>query len=103
MEKYQEVLDILDDEIPFLDRDHNSVDKNTEGGIASIYYLRGVIYSQQSDLDNAKKWFKKALLKVFNELLINRMVTSKEGIEWDFVHSLKFDEQLEYEDAILSK
>ncbi|RIB05335.1 hypothetical protein C2G38_2118622, partial [Gigaspora rosea] len=64
MEKYQEVLDILDDENPFLDRDDNSVDKNTEGGIgleASIYYLRGVVYSQQSDLDNAKKWFKKAL------------------------------------------
>ncbi|RIB11241.1 hypothetical protein C2G38_2145673 [Gigaspora rosea] len=33
MEKYQEVLDILDDENPFLDRDYNSVDKNTEGGI----------------------------------------------------------------------
>ncbi|RIB02175.1 hypothetical protein C2G38_2255756 [Gigaspora rosea] len=56
MEKYQEVLDILDDEIPFLDRDYNSVDKSIEG-----------------------------------------------GIEWDFVHSLKFDEQLENEDAILSK
>ena len=59
MEKYQEVLDILDDENPFLDRgsltckikinshklnlickrvilfvDYNSVDKNTEGGIS---------------------------------------------------------------------
>ncbi|RIB02172.1 hypothetical protein C2G38_2125830, partial [Gigaspora rosea] len=45
MEKYQEVLDILDDENPFLDRDYNSVDKNTEGGIgleASICYLVGV-------------------------------------------------------------
>ncbi|RIB16045.1 hypothetical protein C2G38_2091908, partial [Gigaspora rosea] len=53
MEKYQEVLNILDDENPFLDRDYNSVDKNT-GGIsleASICYLRGVAYSQQSDLD----------------------------------------------------
>ncbi|RIB15953.1 hypothetical protein C2G38_1548499 [Gigaspora rosea] len=59
---YQEVLNILDDENPFLDRDYNSVDKNTEGGInleASICYLRGVAYSQQSDLDNAKQWFKK--------------------------------------------
>ncbi|RIB17038.1 hypothetical protein C2G38_2089395, partial [Gigaspora rosea] len=27
----------------------------------SICYLRGVAYSQQSDLDNAKKWVKKAL------------------------------------------
>ncbi|CAG8747256.1 4149_t:CDS:2, partial [Cetraspora pellucida] len=64
MEKYQEVLDILGDENTFLDGDYSSVDKNTEGGIsleASICYLRGVAYSQQSDLDNAKKWFKKAL------------------------------------------
>ncbi|RIB19007.1 hypothetical protein C2G38_2084195, partial [Gigaspora rosea] len=45
MEKYQEVLDILDDENPFLDRDYNSVGKNTEGGIgleASICYLVGL-------------------------------------------------------------
>ncbi|RIB27253.1 hypothetical protein C2G38_2062531, partial [Gigaspora rosea] len=27
----------------------------------SICYLRGAAYSQQSDLDNAKQWFKKAL------------------------------------------
>ncbi|RIB23305.1 hypothetical protein C2G38_2073188 [Gigaspora rosea] len=45
MEKYQEVLDILDDENPFLDRDYNSVDKSIEGGIGLetfIYYLRGL-------------------------------------------------------------
>ncbi|CAG8601544.1 24800_t:CDS:10 [Dentiscutata erythropus] len=104
MEKYQEVLDILGDENPFLDRDYSS-DKNTEGISleASICYLRGVAYSQQSDLDNAKKWFKKALeidvkcFEAFNELVINHMMTSKE--EWDFVHSLKFDEQLECEEA----
>ncbi|RIB15946.1 hypothetical protein C2G38_2191236 [Gigaspora rosea] len=80
MEKYQEVLNILDDENPFLDRDYNSVDKNTEGGInleASICYLRGVAYSQQSDLDNAK--------------------------QGTFVNSLKFDEQLEYEEAYFIK
>ncbi|RIB19005.1 hypothetical protein C2G38_2084184 [Gigaspora rosea] len=93
MEKYQEVLDILVDENPFLDR-------------ASIYYSRGVVYSQQSDLDNAKKWFNKALeidvkcFEVFNELVINRMVTSKNGTL--FINS-KLDDQLEYEDAILSK
>jgi len=29
------------------------------------------------------------------------MMTSKE--EWDFVHSLKFDEQLEYEEAYFMK
>ncbi|CAG8844762.1 19355_t:CDS:2, partial [Racocetra persica] len=74
---------------------------------ASICYLRGVAYSQQSDLDNAKKWFKKALeidvkcFEAFNELVINHMMTSKE--EWDFVHSLKFDEQLEYEEAYFVK
>ncbi|RIB12110.1 hypothetical protein C2G38_2101799, partial [Gigaspora rosea] len=27
---------------------------------ASICYLLGVAYSQQSDLDNAKQWFKKS-------------------------------------------
>ncbi|CAG8520112.1 10989_t:CDS:2, partial [Cetraspora pellucida] len=37
----------------------------------------------------------------FNELVINHMMTSKE--EWDFVHSLKFDEQLEYEEAYFIK
>ncbi|RIB17280.1 hypothetical protein C2G38_2088690, partial [Gigaspora rosea] len=63
MEKYQEALDILDDENSFLDRDYNSVNKNTEGGISvslSLMLLRGVAYSQQPDLDNAKQWFKKS-------------------------------------------
>ncbi|KAF0466640.1 ApcC hetero-tetramer Cut9-Hcn1 [Gigaspora margarita] len=76
MEKYQEVLDILDDEIHFL-----------IGLEASICYLRGVAYSQQSDLDNAKRWFKKALdidgkcFEAFNEIVINHMMTNKEEYE----------------------
>ncbi|RIB15952.1 hypothetical protein C2G38_2191252 [Gigaspora rosea] len=37
----------------------------------------------------------------FNELVINHMMTSKE--EWEFVNSLKFDEQLEYEEAYFIK
>ncbi|KAF0531182.1 ApcC hetero-tetramer Cut9-Hcn1 [Gigaspora margarita] len=89
--KYQEVLDILDDENPFLDRDYNSVDKNTEGGIsleASICYLR----AQEIDV----KCF-----EAFNELVINHMMTSKE--EWGFVNLLKFDEQSEYEEAYFIK
>ncbi|RIB15540.1 hypothetical protein C2G38_2192141 [Gigaspora rosea] len=96
MEKYQEVLDILDDEIHFL------IELE-----ASICYLREVAYSQQSDLDNAKQWFKKALeidvkcFEAFNGLVINHMMANKE--EWDFVNSLKFDELLEYEEAYFIK
>ncbi|KAF0496165.1 anaphase-promoting complex subunit cut9 [Gigaspora margarita] len=47
MEKYQEIIIRLT--------------KTQKEGLleASICYLRGVAYSQQSDLDNAKKWFKK--------------------------------------------
>ncbi|KAF0389227.1 ApcC hetero-tetramer Cut9-Hcn1 [Gigaspora margarita] len=65
MEKYQEVLDILDDENPFLDR---------EGGISvetSIFYLRGVAYSQQSELDNTKSGLKKCWKLMLNVLRKN--------------------------------
>ncbi|RIB01099.1 hypothetical protein C2G38_2297798 [Gigaspora rosea] len=41
------------------------------------------------------------MFEAFNELVINHMMTSKE--EWDFVNSLKFDEQLEYEEAYFIK
>ncbi|KAF0444832.1 ApcC hetero-tetramer Cut9-Hcn1 [Gigaspora margarita] len=46
-----------------------------------------VLRTQQSDLDNAKQWFKKALeidvkcFEAFNELVINHMMTSKEEYE----------------------
>ncbi|CAB4395208.1 unnamed protein product [Rhizophagus irregularis] len=100
-EKYQEALELLGEENTFADRV-----KNTEGGIqleASICYLRGYALSQQANLDSAKKCFKEALeldvkcYEAFHELVSNHMMTVKE--EWDFINSLKYEEQLDCEEA----
>ncbi|GBB91503.1 hypothetical protein RclHR1_18830003 [Rhizophagus clarus] len=105
-EKYQESLELLGEENPFGDRGYRSLIKNTEGGIqleASICYLRGYAFSQQANLDNAKKCFKEALeldvkcYEAFHELVSNHMMTVKE--EWDFINSLKYEEQLDCEEA----
>ncbi|CAG8714762.1 13957_t:CDS:10, partial [Acaulospora morrowiae] len=110
MEKYQEAIDVLGEENPFSKKDYGSVVKNTEGGLqleASMCYLRGLAYSQQTNLDNAKKCFKEALeldvkcYEAFHELVNNHMLSSKE--EWEFINSLKFEEQLESEEAYFIK
>ncbi|CAG8507895.1 13543_t:CDS:10, partial [Acaulospora colombiana] len=110
MEKYQEAIDILGEENPFSKKEYSSIVKNTEGGLqleASMCYLRGLAYSQQTNLDSAKKCFKEALeldvkcYESFHELVNNHMMSSKE--EWEFINSLKFEEQLESEEAYFVK
>ncbi|CAI2165441.1 7826_t:CDS:10 [Funneliformis geosporum] len=104
-EKYQEALELLGEENPFTD-DYRLEVKNTEGGIqleASMCYLRGYAFSQQANLDCAKKCFKEALesdvkcYEAFHELIGNHMMTANE--EWDFITKLKYDEQLDREEA----
>ncbi|CAJ0758214.1 2840_t:CDS:10 [Entrophospora sp. SA101] len=88
IENYQEVLDILGEENPFDSRDGNLNVKNAEEGIqleASMCYLRGIAYSQQSNFAKAKNCFKEAL-----EIDVKC---------YEFIKSLKFEEQLDVEEA----
>ncbi|KAF0472761.1 ApcC hetero-tetramer Cut9-Hcn1 [Gigaspora margarita] len=91
MEKYQEVLDILDDEIHFLIEIIIRLTKAQKERL--ILKLPFAIYVGLHTLNsltsiNAKKWFKKAL-----------EIDGRMGL----FNSLKFDEQLEYEEAYFIK
>ncbi|RHZ52105.1 hypothetical protein Glove_465g33 [Diversispora epigaea] len=106
MEKYQEAIEILGEENPISKKESISTAKSTECSIqveASLCYLRGFAYSQLNNFENAKKCFKETLeldvkcYEAFHELVNNHLMTSKE--EWEFINSLKFEEQLESDEA----
>ncbi|KAF0454409.1 ApcC hetero-tetramer Cut9-Hcn1 [Gigaspora margarita] len=78
-----------------------------EGLVLKLPFAIYVVLRTLNSLTSITLRFKKALeidvkcFEALNELVINHMMTSKE--EWDFVNSLKFDEQLQYEEAYFIK
>lgn len=89
LELWDEALDVIGETNPF-DKDDRL--KNDDGGVkleASMCYLRGLIYSAQSNFEKAKECYKEALrvdvkcYEAFDELISNNLMTPNE--EWDFV------------------
>lgn len=110
MGKWEEALNVLGEKNPFGNMGlgggpgltgagaHSRV-KNQDGGIkleASMCFLRGQIYTNQSNFDLAKECFKEAVqvdakcFEAFDQLIRGSLLTPKE--EWDLLSSLDFEE-----------
>ncbi|KAM9910304.1 hypothetical protein OXX69_004625 [Metschnikowia pulcherrima] len=98
LERWDDALDILGETNPFKDTNYRV--KNTDGGTrleASMCYLRGVVYANQSNYEKAQEAYKEAVMvdvkcfEAFNELISNDYLSPQE--QWDFV------DQLNYTDA----
>ncbi|KAK6465407.1 anaphase-promoting complex component [Scheffersomyces coipomensis] len=104
LELWDDALDLVGETNPFRKDDNNNNNlsnqyeiKNSDGGVkleASLCYLRGLIYSNQSNFEKAKECYKEAVLvdvkcfEAFEELIDNNLMTPSE--EWDFINILNF-------------
>jgi anaphase-promoting complex subunit 6 len=96
LEMWDDALDLVGEINPFVRDDFYQV-RNSDGGIkleASMCYLRGLIYANQSNFEKAKESYKEAVLidvkcyDAFHELISNNLMTPLE--EWEFVMSLNY-------------
>lgn len=96
LELWDDALDLIGESNPFR-RDENYQIRNVDGGIkleASMCYLRGLIYANQSNFEKAKEAYKEAVLvdvkcfEAFNELITNNLMTPSE--EWEFITQLNY-------------
>lgn len=92
MDKHEEALDLIGETNNF------ESPKTPEGSIkleASMNYLRGQIYTAQSNFDRAKDCFQQAVkddpkcFEAFDQLVKNNLMTPQE--EWHLLRSLQFD------------
>ncbi|OUM64943.1 hypothetical protein PIROE2DRAFT_30202, partial [Piromyces sp. E2] len=101
LKKWQEALDIIekgDKEIK--EKKSLKVEKGLKLD-ATLYYLKGLVYSKQNQHDKAKESLKEALqidincYEAFNLLISNYMLTNDE--EWELIRSLKYNDTIEGE------
>lgn len=111
MGKWEEALGVLGERNPFAtfsdtnsggnkDLNNNFVRvKNQDGGIkleASMCFLRGQIYTNQNNFDQAKECYKEAVrvdakcFEAFDQLIRGSLLTPRE--EWELLTSLDFEE-----------
>ncbi|KAI8340121.1 hypothetical protein BC941DRAFT_348821 [Chlamydoabsidia padenii] len=101
LEKWQDALDYLGHDNPFLEKDfvHNA---NQDGGIkleSVMCYTRGNAYLQMKETNKAKKCFMEALtvdVKCYDALealVQHNMLDEKE--EWEFIMTLPYDAHCE--------
>lgn len=108
MGKWEEALDVLGEKNPFANSsDYTSKDatgnlvrvKNQDGGIkleASMCFLRGQIYTNKNNFDQAKECYKEAVrvdakcYEAFEQLVRGNLLTPRE--EWELLSSLDFED-----------
>lgn len=104
LERWEDALDLLGETNPFKD---NSVGvglglghektTNTDGGTrleASMCYLRGLVYANQSNYEKARDAYKEAVMvdvkcfEAFDQLVRNDFLSPRE--QWEFVRQLNY-------------
>ncbi|OBA23421.1 TPR-like protein [Metschnikowia bicuspidata var. bicuspidata NRRL YB-4993] len=95
LERWDDAMDLLGESNPF--KDSNYKVRSTDGGTrleASMCYLRGVVYANQSNYEKAQEAYKEAVMvdvkcfEAFNELISNDYLSPKE--QWEFINQLNY-------------
>ncbi|KAI8084785.1 uncharacterized protein BX664DRAFT_283572 [Halteromyces radiatus] len=105
LEHFQDALDYLGHDNPFVDKDFTHND-NVDGSIkleSIMCYARGNAYLQLKETIKAKKCFKEALtvdVKCYDALeALVRHNMLEEKAEWEFIMTLPYDTQCQNNDA----
>lgn len=97
LERWDDALDVLGETNPFRDPAYKlrNLDRGTRLE-ASMCYLRGLIYSSQTNFERAKEAYQEAVMvdvkcfEAFNELINNDFLSPAE--QWEFINQLNYSD-----------